>query len=73
MNIIKRIKMGLVARKMVKDWRELTGGACRYRFHVGGSSMEFTAPELKNIEELAEVLEEAARMIRATKRPVTNI
>ena len=68
--LLKRWKMYWSARRLALAWRKVGGGGMRYRFHFGGGEMGFSAPECETTEQLAQVLEDAAAVLRAPKQPV---
>lgn len=71
MNLLKRFRLWLAAKRMAKSWRQATGGSCRYSFRVGGSTMQFSGPECETDTEFAELLREAAAILEAPKRNIT--
>lgn len=70
MLFFKRLRMWWAYRQMALVWRKTTGGSLRYRFDLGGGQMSFSAPEAKTLEELADLLEDAVKMIRSPKTPM---
>jgi len=70
MNLLKRFRLWLAAKRMAKSWRKATGGSCRYSFSVGGITMQFSGPECETEVELAELLREAANILEAPRKPV---
>jgi hypothetical protein len=62
---IQRYKAWRGFRRVCRAWREKTGGSCRYKFHLGGSCMSFSAPEIKTPEDATRLLREVADLIAA--------
>lgn len=66
--LLSAIKQWIAAQKVFRHWRKMTGGQCRFIFRIRGSVMAFTAPECESVEELAEILEEAAAILKASSK-----
>jgi hypothetical protein len=66
--LFKRYRMRKTFRAMANAWRETTGGSCRYKFHLGGSYMAFSAPEVVDAASAAKILREVANIVEALDR-----
>lgn len=66
--LVNRYRMRKTFRAMAKAWRETTGGSCRYKFHLGGSCMAFSAPEVVDAASGAKILREVANIVEALDR-----